>query len=182
MLDPKRPMTRRQTTIIIALSAMFSSLVVYPVVHEGGHYLMARAFGIEVHDVVWTILTGQAPHVSLGTTPGDVLSWVNAGGMLLPTLVGGTLMIVWLLYAKRWASGIRLALAIPGVVLLAGNAGLLLELLQEPTLLHHMQPLALHLGLSGIASVLLQAAPAVVSVVLLWFSARTFLMLQRSEQ
>ena len=162
---------RRTLVIATALSATASALIVYPAVHEGGHYLAARLTGVEVRGVVWTMLTGKAPHVSLGPTSGDVLPWVNAGGLILPTIVGIAILVIWLIFADRWPAWARSAFAIPGIGLLAGNAGTVVELFREPTLLHHMQPLARHLGLSGIASFGFQSLPAIVSLIFtgLWF-------------
>ncbi|MDZ7618173.1 MAG: hypothetical protein U1E05_14300 [Patescibacteria group bacterium] len=146
-------------------TAVLSCTVVYPLVHEGGHYITARMLGVDVHDVVWTTWTGH-PHVALGATPGHAIPWINAGGLLLPTFVGMLFALLWIAACKRLNWNISMALLVTAVTLLAGNLGTIAEAL-TPLGFKHMRPLAEHLGLSGFASIALELLPALVASVLI---------------
>ena len=176
------PMNRRIHIAGLAGLAVLSAFIVYPVVHEGGHYLTGRALGAEVRNVVWTPLTGRRPHVSFGNTPGEIVPWVLAAGVILPSLVGGLGLVLWVSLGRRWPFSLQGALLIPTVVLLAGNLGFFGELFGPPNLQrHHMYPLAHHLGLNGIPSFLFQLAPAAVSIALLIFIVGQVRAMKRKE-
>ena len=73
-------MKRTPSIIILSIVAVLSVTVIYPVVHEGGHFLSGRLQGIEARDAVWTVWGGR-PHVSFGATPAHAIAWINAGGI-----------------------------------------------------------------------------------------------------
>jgi hypothetical protein len=141
-------------------AGVFSSLVVYPLIHETGHLLPALWSGAEVNRFVWTPLMGR-PHVSLNLVSGAAKPWVAAGGVLLPTLVGTLLFAAWLLLPpKRPIPLWRYWLLFPGITLLSGNLGLLIERFTPPEAYRHMTPLA---GAVAGGSVLFELAPALWS-------------------
>jgi len=162
-------MKRTPSIIILAIVAVLSATVIYPVVHEGGHFLAGRLQGIEARDAVWTVWGGR-PHVSFGATPAHAIHWINAGGMILPTVVGILLMVIWFAVSQRVSFVAGAVLWIPGLVLLSGNLGAIVELASSSH--SHMRPLAAHFGLSGAAAFIFQASPALLSVLLFVFFVR----------
>ena len=172
-------MTRAHFVTIVLMMSLFSTLVLYPIVHEGGHYIVGRLFGVKVNRVVWTVLGGGRPHVSFAETPGRAVPWINAGGILLPTAVGFVLMCVWICCAQRmsWLGGT--ALWIPGLVLLAGNFGLVIEVARSESEFHHMRRLAQHLGLTGLASGFFEVFPALLSLGMVVLFFRKMVLLKR---
>ena len=135
---------RRRVTI--AATAILSWLVFYPFVHELGHLLPAVASGAEVNKFIWTPLLGRT-HVSLNNVSESAIPWVDAGGILLPTIVGTVLVAVWIsLPVKTPAPLWRIWLIIPGGIMLLGNFGLIFEMILESNSLDHMHSLAKHIG------------------------------------
>ena len=106
-------MDRRIAILLLAALAVFSALVVYPVVHEAGHFLAGKALGAEVKQVVWTLLGGERPHVLFGQTPGELIPWINAGGIILPTVIGGAAIIFWLCCCERMGFWWQAVILIP---------------------------------------------------------------------
>jgi hypothetical protein len=81
--------------------------------------------------------------VSLNHVSGTGQPWVNAGGTVLPTVVGTLLISIWL--ALPYVRPIplwRFWLLIPGGVLLLGNLGLFWEVGMPSDSYHHMTGLA----------------------------------------
>ena len=162
-------MKRTPSIIILSIVAVLSATVIYPVVHEGGHFLAGRLQGIEAQDAVWTVWGGR-PHVSFGATPAHAIAWINAGGMTLPTVAGILLMIIWFAVSQRVSFVAGAVLWIPGLVLLSGNLGAIVE--SASSSYGHLRPLAAHFGLSGAAGFIFQASPALLSVLLFVFFVR----------
>ena len=162
-------MKRTSSIIILAIVAVLSVTVIYPVVHEGGHFLAGRIQGVGARDVVWTLWGGR-PHVSFGPTPAHAIPWISAGGLILPTVVGILLMVIWFAVSQRVSSAAGVMLWIPGLVLLSGNLGAIAE--SASSIHSHMRPLATHFGLSGGAGFIFQASPALLSVLLFVFFVR----------
>lgn len=158
-------MKRISFIVVLLVTGVLSCAVVYPLVHEGGHYIGARILGVYVRAVVWTIWSGH-PHVSLGNTPGHAIPWINVGGLFLPTLAGTLLALFWITAYRRLHWLISIVLVVPAMTLLAGNLCTIAEIL-APSGFKHMRPLAEHFGLSGFTSVTLQLLPALVTSVLI---------------
>ena len=162
-------MKRTPSIIILAIVAVLSGTVIYPVVHEGGHFLAGHLQGVEARDAVWTVWGGR-PHVSFGATPAHAIPWINAGGMILPTVVGILLMVIWFAVSQRVSFVVGAVIWIPGLVLLSGNLGAIAE--SASSSYSHMRPLGAHFGLSGAAAFIFQASPALLSVLLFVFFVR----------
>ena len=154
---------------MLAIIALLSLTVVYPVVHEGGHYLMGRMLGVEVRGVTWTVWGGR-PHVLFGFTPAHAVPWIAAGGLFLPTVLGVLFITAWLAVSGRIGYVGGAMLWIPALVLLAGNLGAIGETMSSRH--SHLRPLALHFGLSGTAAFIFQALPALISLLLFVFCVR----------
>lgn len=165
----KGKMKRTPSIIMLAIVAVLSGTVIYPVVHEGGHFLAGRLQGIEARDAVWTVWGGR-PHVSFGPTPAHAIPWISAGGMILPTVLGILLMVIWFAASQRISFVVGAVLWIPGLVLLSGNLGAIVELASSSH--SHMRPLAAHFAMSGTAALVFQVSPASLSVLLFVFFAR----------
>lgn len=162
-------MKRTPLIIILAFVAVLSVTVIYPVVHEGGHFLAGRLQGVEAKDAVWTVWGGR-PHVSFGPTPAHAIPWISAGELILPTVVGILLMVIWFAVSQRVSFVAGAVLWIPGLVLLSGNLGAIAE--SASSIHSHMRPLAAHFGLSGAEVFIFQASPALLSVFLFMFLVR----------
>ncbi|MCA9194130.1 MAG: hypothetical protein KDB03_20310, partial [Planctomycetales bacterium] len=149
----------------MASSSLLSFFVLYPFVHECGHLIPAIAGGATVNDFVWTPFFGHA-HVGLSNVSGSALPWVDAGGALLPTLVGTALVGTWMaLPTKASGPNWRLWLLVPGVVMLVGNLGLFFEATVGSGSYRHMYLLAKAIGGEGIVGKALEVLPAVWTVV-----------------
>ena len=152
--------------ITIAASAIVSCLFVYPLIHELGHLVPAVVSGAEVNEFVWTPLIGP-PHVSLNNVSGEAMPWVDAGGMLLPTLIGTILIGVWLWLPRSSPMPLsRYWLLIPGGVLLLGNLGIPFEMLLASNRLDHMAGLSQTIAGRGILGRLGELAPALWSLLI----------------
>lgn len=103
-------------------------------------------------------------HVGLSNVSGDALPWVNAGGTLLPTMVGTALIAAWIPISKRKPRPIwHLWLVVPATVMFLGNLGLIAEAMTRSNGFRHMQLLAKDLGGTGVMGGLWEVAPAVWS-------------------
>jgi hypothetical protein len=151
----------------IAASAILSCLVFYPFVHECGHLLPAKVSGAEVNTFIWTPLLGRT-HVSLNNVPGPAMPWVDAGGILLPTIVGTMMMAIWLSLPLRVPNPLwRIWLLIPGGILLLGNFGLILEMIMQSNTLDHMHGLAQLIGGNGLVAMIVELLPALWSCIVI---------------
>ena len=169
-----RPMSCVQRIVAMLVPAMLA-MSFYSVVHEAGHLLPALAFGIEVKGVTWTVFGGQSPHVSLGDTPRWAMAWIDAGGLLLPTLLGSVLMTAWLAVRRRCSPALAAWLWIPGLTMLCGNIGLLIEVFAPAWTTHsHMRSLSIWLGLSGITAGMLELLPLIPTVLFTVLFCRTW--------
>ena len=159
-------MKRTPLIIILATVAVLSVTVIYPVVHEGGHYIAGHLQGIEAQSAVWTVWGGR-PHVSFGATPAHAIPWINAGGIISSTVVGILLMALWFVLSQRASFVAGAIVWIPSLLLLSGNLGAIVEATSSnPHSFSHMYPLAAHFGLSGAAAFIFQTLPALLSVLL----------------
>jgi hypothetical protein len=134
-----------------------SGLLVYSVVHEAGHLLFGIALGGTADHVVWTVFSGDEPNVSFSHLPERAAPWMSAGGNLLPTLVGLVLLGIWFPLSRRTPWWLQVGIAVPGLVLLTGNLGLLIDA-------GHMSALTRSFGLSGPVGRVIDLSPAVVTV------------------
>ncbi|MCA9238973.1 MAG: hypothetical protein KDA37_02185, partial [Planctomycetales bacterium] len=163
----------------IALSSLLSCFVFYPFVHECGHLIPAVLSGATVKEFVWTPFIGHA-HASLSDVSGSALPWVDAGGVLLPSLVGTALVVAWIAGPLRTSGAIwRLWLLVPGLVMLVGNLGLFIEATVGSTSYRHMHLLAKGVGGEGRIGGTLEVLPAVWTVAMLALAIR--LGLRRSK-
>jgi hypothetical protein len=109
-------------TLFLTLS-LLSPTVFYPTVHELGHYIAACMFHVNVNYVVWTIW-GGSPHISLGDTPPEAIPWIDAVGILVPTVLGSLGVLFWNFAYRRLNGIVSIVLLVPVLFLLAGNLGL----------------------------------------------------------
>ena len=167
--------TATKTTVwrvTIAASSLLSCFVFYPFVHECGHLIPAVLSGATVNVFDWTPFIGHA-HVGLSNVSGSALPWVDAGGILLPTLVGTALIGAWMALPARASGRIwRLWLLVPSVVMLVGNLGLVIEATVGSGSYRHMHLLAKAIGGEGIIGKALEVLPAVWSVVVVALAIR----------
>ena len=159
-------MKRTPSIIILATIAVLSVTVIYPVIHESGHLLAGHLQGVEARDAALTVWSGH-PHVSFADTPAHAIPWIDAGGIILPTVVGILLMVIWFTLSRRISFVTGYVLWIPGLVLLSGNLGAVAEAASSTH--GHLGLLAAHFGLSGTAAFIFQASPALFSVLLFVF-------------
>ncbi|MBN2270897.1 MAG: M50 family metallopeptidase [Sedimentisphaerales bacterium] len=143
--------------------AVVSGLVLYPIVHEFGHYIVGIMLGGEASEVVWTVFSGGEPHVSFSSMPEWAGPWMSAAGPILPTLVAVVLIAIWLMFSKRIPWYLGVCLVVPAVVFLFSNVGCVFELFDSGA---HMNRLSSHLGLRGVVRVLFELLPLFVSLVM----------------
>jgi hypothetical protein len=107
-------------------SFAFSAVIIYSIVHEGCHLLLGKLFGGRPswHAVRWTVFSGEKPHIAFEHLPASVRPWMSAGGVLLPSLAGLALILLWSFVEKQARWWLQLLIVIPGLVLLLGNLGL----------------------------------------------------------
>jgi hypothetical protein len=145
---------------VAGLVLAFSGLVLYSVVHEGGHLLFGALFGGQQdwQAVRWTVFSGEQPHVVFRRLPEAAMPWMSAGGILLPTLVAVALLLLWHLLGRGATWWLQLLAVLPALALLLGNLGLLADA-------GHTLRLATHLGLRGAMAQVAACSPAVVTLV-----------------
>lgn len=147
------------TRITFAISSLTACLLIYPLMHEVGHFIPAVCTDAEVNKFVWLPLFAR-PHVSLNRVSGEALPWVDAGGILIPTAVGTLLIAALLLLPTSVSITWRMWLFIPAVVLLLSNFGLFWEALGNANGYAHMKGLAHRLVGGGWASLAVELLPA----------------------
>lgn len=139
----------------VGIAVALSGLAVYPAVHESGHALVAWVLGGEVTDIVFTPLTGQQPHVSLGRACDAVHTWHGPGGVFVPILVAYALILIWLSLRRILRRFTQTLLLTPAVVFLLAGFGID----------DHLLPLAEYLGITTTAGiVLIKLIPALLAV------------------
>jgi len=143
--------------------AVVSALVLYSTVHEFGHYIVGIMLGGEVKEVVWTVFSGEDPHVLFSSMPEGAGPWMSAAGPILPTLVAVAMIAIWLVFSKRMRWFLGVCLVIPALVFLFANVGCVFELFDSGT---HMNRLSSHLGLRGFVRVVFELLPLFVSLVM----------------
>lgn len=154
---------RRRRLAAAAVLAV-SSLVLYSLVHEAGHLLFGTLFGAQPdwHAVRWTVFSGEEPHAAFRHLPPGAEPWMSAGGILLPSLVGMMVLLLWTFLRRRTPWWVQLLAIIPGLVLLLGNLGLFADA-------GHTLALASHLGLGGVTAQIAARSPAIVTLVIFGF-------------
>ncbi|MDH3590869.1 MAG: hypothetical protein OER88_03265 [Planctomycetota bacterium] len=145
--------------------------LLYSVVHEYGHKLVAVMLGGEVTSVSWTAFSGR-PHVVYGYMPEGSRPWAAAGGIVVPVL------LAYLLVGARWTLGrwlprwAKTLLAVPAGTILLISCGAVVPIF---TGRGHMASLAAHYGWGETGRVGLQLGMAGVSLLglaALYFGAR----------
>lgn len=147
--------------VFLAGISVVAGLVLYPILHEGGHMLSGVLFGARADwgGVVWTCLSGEEPHGSFSYLPESAAPFAAAGGHILPTLVAVLLLLIWKLTRKNASWSLSAALVTLSVLLLLGTLGCLFELYQNT----HMDALAVRLGLSGPFRITFSLSPLLVA-------------------
>jgi hypothetical protein len=150
---------RRIALVIIAATTAFTGIVLYSIIHEAGHLLFGWLWGgtPALHQVAWTIFSGEEPHANFRSLPPEAVPWMGAGGMLLPTFVGCALVAVGFWGGGRAPRWLQLVSVTAGVVLLLGNLGLFAST-------DHTMPLALYLGFRGVLTQIVALMPAVLTL------------------
>jgi len=143
--------------------AVVSGLILYPTVHEFGHYIVGTVLGAEVREVVWTAFSGVEAHVSFSRLPEGVGPWMSAAGPILPTLVAAVLIAIWLAFSRRMPWYLSVCLVVPSLVFLFTNVGCIFEMFNSGA---HMNRLSSHLGLRGLARVAFELLPLFVSMIM----------------
>jgi hypothetical protein len=137
-------LTARQWLVAIAFG-IFSSAILYPIVHESGHALAGLALGGRIDEVTFTALSGDTPHVKFSHLPDGVRPWMNAGGVFLPILVAYGLLIVWFGPGRRLSVFRQVLLLTPAALFLVSGFGID----------DHLRGMAEQLGCTSEGSVLL---------------------------
>jgi len=159
--------------------AIVSGPVLYSIVHEFGHYVVGIMLGGEVREVVWTVFSGEDPHVSFSSMPEGAGPWMSAAGPILPTLVAVVLIAIWLVFSKRMPWCVGACLVASGFAFLLANVGCVFELFGSGT---HMNRLSSHLGLRGLVRVVFELLPLLVTVVMFTlFGCRLRRMMKNGE-
>ncbi len=150
----------RRGFVLLAVSVI-SGLVLYPVLHEGGHMIFGILFGARPNwsGVVWTCLSWEEPHGSFSYLPESAAPFMAAGGHTLPTLAALLLLLIWKLTCKNASWPVSAVLVTLPVLLLLGTLGCLFELYQNT----HMDALAVHLELTGPLRVIVSLSPLLVA-------------------
>ncbi|HEX41980.1 MAG TPA: hypothetical protein ENN81_07965 [Phycisphaerales bacterium] len=146
---------------LTAAVAVVSGLVLYPSVHEFGHYIIGLMLGGQVREVRWTIFSGD-PGVSFNRLPDGAGPWMSAAGPIVPTIVAVLLVCIWLWLGRRVRWYTAVCLLVPAVIFLLSNLGCVIEAFDSGA---HMNRLSTHLGLSGVARVAFEMLPVAVSAV-----------------
>lgn len=152
----------RPTVLIVDILsiAVISTLVLLPVLHELGHYIVGLSMGAVVNYIK---LLPPKPHVSFRFTSSEALPWVCAGGLSFPSLAACVTVPAWFAVKMKANVHMSLLLWIPSIVLLAGNLGLFFEVTKPRDLnYHHLLFLGESFGLSGGALVMFQIVPALL--------------------
>lgn len=144
---------------------LFIASFFYSLVHEFGHFSVGTLLGGTVDHVVWSVLSGEGPHVSFRSLPQTASPWMSAGGLLVPTAVGLILLGAWMAFSERVSWYLSVSLAVPGLLCLVGNLGCLFSVFEFDSLpYHHMGALAWHFGLRGYLMVLFVLTPALLTI------------------
>lgn len=157
--EKKMPDARK---IITVGAILLVSSFLYSIVHELGHVVFGLMAGGTLRRVVWTIFFLEEPHVEFSFLPqGWGSAWMSAGGMILPTLVGLSLVALWLVFRKKLPFFASALVLVPGMSLLLGNIGGLIEatayLAGGPA--PHMIPMGIQLGLGVFGTALFSCLP-----------------------
>jgi hypothetical protein len=137
-------LTARQWLVAIAF-AIFSSAILYPIVHESGHALVGLALGGRIDEVAFTALSGDTPHVKFSHLPDAAGPWMRAAGTFLPILIAYGLLIVWFGPGRRLSVFRQVLLLTPAVLFLVSGFGIG----------DHLRGMAEQLGCTSEGSVLL---------------------------
>ncbi len=158
--SPTAKMKIRRGFFLVGVSVI-SGLVLYPVLHEGGHMIFGILFGAQPDwdGVVWTCLSGEEPHGSFSYLPESSAPFMAAGGHILPTLAALLLLLIWGFTCKHASWSESAALVTLPALLLLGTLGCLFELYQNT----HMDALAVHLALTGPLRVTFSLSPFLVA-------------------
>ncbi len=145
--------------------------VLYPIAHEGGHLVFGVLFGAtpDWHNVAWTALGGEEPHVGFRHLPEGAAPFMSAGGPILPTLISLLLLLMWRLFCRPASWYSSTALLLVAVLFLFSTLGCLFELYGNT----HMDALSVHWGLAGLLRVVLSLSPLLVALgVYVWLALR----------
>lgn len=169
----------RRRILVGASVLCVSGVLLYPIVHEGGHALFGLASGGKVTSVVWTALSGDEPHVEISGLSEGGQAWMSAGGILFPTIVGVLLLGIWFPLRRRlpWYAAVMFVL--PGFALLAGNLGYLIEVIQGAG---HLHALTRYYALSGLIGLAVKLCPVAATVVLFVLAIRSLLKRRAAPQ
>ncbi len=147
--------------LFIAATAVISGLMLYPIVHEGGHMVFGMLFGAKPSwdGVVWTCLGGEEPHTAFSYLPESAAPFMSAGGPILPTLVALLLLVIWRFRCKSASWSESATLVSIAVLFLFSTLGCLFELYRNT----HMDALSVHFGLTGPLRIAFSLSPLLVA-------------------
>jgi len=152
--------TRR--LLFLAAILVLSAVVLYPVVHEGGHLIGGILCGAtpDWDHVTWTNLLGEEPRASFSHLPERAVPWMTAAGHIVPTLVALLLLVVLRFVSKKASWYVSATLVTIPILFLLGTVGCVFELYRNT----HMDSLSVHFELSGVPRVLLSLSPLLVAI------------------
>lgn len=164
----------RQWTAVLGWGLVCAGLL-YGIVHEFGHTIVPRMAGVPPSRVVWTIFSGEEPHVEFAVSlSGGVKAGMAAGGTLFPSVVALALLGAW--YGRRrehsdWAS---ILLLVPVVGFLFANVSGPIDAVRYLSGQHpgHMATVGEYLGLGLWGTALVCVAPIGITIGAYWFLAR----------
>jgi hypothetical protein len=162
---------KTRVTFLIAV-CVISGLIVYPVLHEGGHMIFGMWFGAlaDWHGVVWTCLGGEEPHGAFTYIPEKAVPFMQAGGHILPTLVALPLLSTWRAVYRKAPWWVSAALVSMPVLFLLSTLGCLFGLYSNT----HMDALSVGLGLRGPLRIMVSLSPLLLgSAVLVWIGMKS---------
>jgi hypothetical protein len=157
--------------VAIAAWALVSGSVLYGVVHELGHTIVPWLNGTPPSRVVWTVFSGEEPHVEYAVAQtGGVRAGSAAGGTLFPSVVALVLLGVWYWRRRDASAWTSILLLVPVVGFLFANVSGPYDALRYLSGQHpgHMATLGEYLGCGRIGTALLCASPLVLTIAVYW--------------
>ncbi len=147
---------------------LVTGVVLYGIVHEFGHTIAPQWAGVPPSRVVWTVFSGEEPHVEFSEPLGPGLrAAMTAGGTLFPSVVALALLAIWYPGRRRHPDWLAILLLVPAVGFLFANVSGLGDAVRYLSGQHpgHMATLGEYLGFGLWATALLCAAPLALTLV-----------------
>lgn len=160
---------------LVFVWGLVSGVVLYGVVHEFGHTIVPRLYGVSPSRVVWTILSGEEPHVEFPLVLNDGLRvGMTAGGTLFPSVVALALLGVWYGWCRDSSDWASILLLVPAVGFLFAHVSGPIDAIRYLNGDHpgHMATVGEYLDLGRWGTALLCASPILLTIGAYLFLAR----------